>query len=961
MSVPGNINQLQIGAAASGGGSAGIVKSVRFNDDDSAYLNRTPSSEGNTKTWTWSCWVKRSKIGSIYPALLSAGANSGVTGFFQITFEADEFSAYMRHSGGTYGFYTDAQLKDTSAWYHLVVALDTTAAASADRLKMYINGVEQTFRNSSTISQDTTFLVNSTALHQIGATKNIGGTTSLFQPGYLADLYLIDGQALDPTSFGAFDDNGVWQSASYSGAFGTNGFHLFDFANESGVGNDSSGNNNDWTVNNITNSPDTTSWPGYLFTSDSTYDGTSTTVNFQGPSNGVFKAFDGSTSTQCISNVGGESYIYFRPTGGFVNPSKVRIYASNVGEFRINGSVVTTSPSAGSSAQWYEVTSTLPSTVTEIAHNGESGVYNARVYAYEIDDEVLTFTGGAQDVLFDVPVNGSTDASTGAGGEVSANYCTFNPLANFLTLTDGNLNASQGSAAHHPVFSTFGMSSGKFYWEYTKNDSVSASSTSIGLGVTGTSFAKDGSGYISSTVSMIGYVQSGLGLYDGTNGYTRLVTIPEGEHKAGVWMLAYDFDNNKGWIGRDGVWFSDTSAGNEGDPANGTNPCFTGFTSGETYVPMLGMYAACDVTANFGQRKFIYDAPAGFKAPCTSNLSTPTIPDGQKQMDVVLYSSTGTARTISGLGFAPDWVWSKRRSASARHVCADTVRGATNDIFPNLTNVERVTSDGLTSFTSDGYELGADTGQYGWQANGQTFVNWAWNAGTTTSSNTDGNITSQVRANLTAGFSIVSWTASGSSGTYNTIGHGLGASPGLVITKRRDIADSWYSAHGFDLTEFGTLNNDTAFATAGAAWGDGITSSVIGMRIGNFCANGDDMIAYCFTPVEGYSMFGTYEGNGSSSDGPFVYTGFRPAWVMYKRTDSTSDWFIDDYKRLGYNFANKNLYANDSGAESTGSFTDFLSNGFKLRAGSPRNVNTASYLFAAFAENPFQANGGLAR
>ena len=217
------------------------------------------------------------------------------------------------------------------------------------------------------------------------------------------------------------------------------------------------------------------------------------------------------------------------------------------------------------------------------------------------------------------------------------------------------------------------MSSGKFYWEYTKNDAVAASSTSIGLGVTGTSFAKDGSGYISSTVSMIGYVQRGLQLYDGTNGYTRLVTIPEGEHAAGVWMLAYDFDNNKGWVGRDGVWFSDTSAGNEGDPANGTNPCFTGFTSGETYVPMLGMYAATDVTANFGQRKFIYDAPAGFKAPCTSNLSTPTIPDGQKQMDVVLYSSDGNARTISGLGFGPDWVWSKRRSGAARHVCADTV------------------------------------------------------------------------------------------------------------------------------------------------------------------------------------------------------------------------------------------------------------------------------------------------
>ena len=206
----GSASNFFLGAASAGGGAAGPIKSVRFNSEDSAYLNRTPSSAGNTKTWTWSCWVKRSETGSIYPGLLSAGSTSQVTGFFQITFEADEFSVYMRHGSGTNYAYTNAKLRDTSAWYHLVVAMDTTAATEADRLKMYVNGVEQTFRNSSIPAQDQTFLVNDTALHQIGATKNSGGTTSLFLPGYLADLYLIDGQQLAPTSFGAFDDSGVW-------------------------------------------------------------------------------------------------------------------------------------------------------------------------------------------------------------------------------------------------------------------------------------------------------------------------------------------------------------------------------------------------------------------------------------------------------------------------------------------------------------------------------------------------------------------------------------------------------------------------------------------------------------------------------------------------------------------------------------------------------------------------------
>ena len=228
-----------------------IAGGLKFQDDNSAYLSRTPSSAGNRKTWTFSCWVKRSEIGSIYPALLSAGSASGDTGFFQITFESDEFSAFMRHSSGTNYYYTNALLRDISSWYHLVVAMDTTQSAEADRLKMYINGVEPTYRNKSVPSQDQTFLVNNTSLHQIGATKNIGGTTSLFLPGYLSNVYLIDGQALNASYFGFTDPlTNTWRPKKYEGTFGTNGFYL-PMDNQDDFEKDKSVNKHIFTKNNF--------------------------------------------------------------------------------------------------------------------------------------------------------------------------------------------------------------------------------------------------------------------------------------------------------------------------------------------------------------------------------------------------------------------------------------------------------------------------------------------------------------------------------------------------------------------------------------------------------------------------------------------------------------------------------------------------------------------------------------
>jgi hypothetical protein len=314
-----------------------------------------------------------------------------------------------------------------------------------------------------------------------------------------------------------------------------------------------------------------------------------------------------------------------------------------------------------------------------------------------------------------------------------------------------------------------------------------------------------------------------------------------------------------------------------------------------------------------------------------------------------LYTGTGSSQTISGLEFSPDLVWIKPRSATGSHQLFDKVRGDDKAIYSNLANAEEDLS-GTVSLLSDGFTVGTSNNL---GVSSRTYVAWTWDAGTTTTTNTQGSISSQVRANPSAGFSVVTWTTSGSTGDYISVGHGLNALPGLVITKSRSNVDGWYTAHGFDLTQFGTLNTTNAFASAGAAWGDGITSSVIGMRVGNFTANGYTHVAYCFAPVAGYSSGFSYTGNGSA-DGSFVYLGFRPRLILLKCSSTTGNWTLVDTARLGYNVDNNPLFPNLSNAEGTADLLDITSNGFKLRT-TDASVNSsgATYIGFAWAESPF--------
>jgi len=341
-----------------------------------------------------------------------------------------------------------------------------------------------------------------------------------------------------------------------------------------------------------------------------------------------------------------------------------------------------------------------------------------------------------------------------------------------------------------------------------------------------------------------------------------------------------------------------------------------------------------------------------------------TITDPSAYFQTALWTGDGSTPTITNDGnsdLQPDWLWGKNRTGTAdNHYLIDSTRGTNKYVFSNSNSAE-ITNAAISSFNSDGFTLTSDVGL---NRSGSTYVGWQWKAnGGTTASNTDGSITSTVQANTTAGFSIVTYTGNNTGGA--TIGHGLGVAPKVVFTKTRAIADNWLVYHeGIGATKYLTLNTTSASATSTGAWNDTAPSSTV-VTLGSFdnSNDNDNMVAYCFAEIQGYSEFSSYTGNGNA-DGPFVYTGFKPTWVMIRNTIAGEDWLIWDVKRDTANAPGNpmtgRLKANDTIAEVNGNDIDFLSNGFKIRTDSGYgNGSGNTIIYMAFAENPFVATNGL--
>jgi len=784
-------------AGTPGGAGYEIERSLRFNSADSAYLNRNFASAGNRKTWTWAGWVKRSGLSTTQQIFACRAASTPYTLIYfeisgQITF-ADNVVT---------GQYTwTAQYRDPSAWYHIVLAVDTTQATASNRLKLYVNGVLDTKSAGTDPTPNADTNINSTNAHAIGSAQPI---TADYFSGYLADIHFIDGQALDPTSFGEFDDNGIWQPIRYAGSYGTNGFHLplSDNSTAAALGTDTSGNGNTWTVNNIS-----------------------------------------------------------------------------------------------------------------------------------------VAAGAGNDSLVDVPTNG-TQTDTGAGGEVRGNYATLNPLNGLGTISNGNLTQTNTNADHRAAAGTVGMSSGKWYWEVT----LTTAGVNSSIGIAKTSLSLLTNQFMGSASDSWGYLAANGEKYNNAINYTYGDTW----NTSGTVMgIAFDAD-------------AGTLTFYKNNVSQGT--AFTGLTSGP-YVPGISNYSNGVVDCNFGQRPFAYTAPSGFKALCTTNLPAPTIEDGSTVMDAVLYLGDQNGQTIN-VGFESSLLWGKQRNDADRWFIADTVRGKKTTgyylLSSHLTTADTNSAppDGITDISSTGFTLGANTSNDygGWsleinQTNGP-YVAYCWDAGSSTVTNNDGSISSQVRANPSAGFSIVTYTGTGSAAT---VGHGLGVKPALVIAKGREVNQNWLVWHQGLSGESYYLHLETTGAqTQNSAFFSAFSSTTFSLGTSaHINSNGLSNVAYCFSAVAGYSAFGSYTGNGSA-DGPFVYTGFRPAFVLIKST-GVENWFTFDNARPGYNPNNNYLLPNSSSAESSVSDLDLLSNGFKWRsASSALNANGTTYIYAAFAESPFQ-------
>jgi hypothetical protein len=546
---------------------------------------------------------------------------------------------------------------------------------------------------------------------------------------------------------------------------------------------------------------------------------------------------------------------------------------------------------------------------------------------YWTTNNISITAGVTYDSMTDVPTLTSATA---------ANFCVWNPLSNTAgSLTNGNLTFNGTASGAVRGNSTFAVSSGKWYFESTLTTAGAFTTVGIGQGFITNQYP----GF--DALSYVLTLESG----DRVNNNTSVAygsSLVAGD----VFICAFDLTNNKIWFGKNGTWFA------SGDPATGANPAYT-ITAG-TYCPIARPNGSGAVlNSNFGQRPFSYTPPTGFVALNTYNLPTSTIVKGNTVMDATLYTGTLLSNAVTNAAsFKPDLVWIKSRSAATSHKLTDSVRGVTKGLVSNTTAAETTDTQGLTAFNTNGFTVGTNTDDNNLAA---TYVAWQWQAGQgSTSSNTNGTITSTVSVNASAGFSVVTYTGTGANAT---IGHGLGVAPQLVITKCRGAGTTSWAVWHINLTSatyYLLLDSTAAQAASSTVWNSTApTSSVFSVGTST-ASNFSTMVAYCWTPIAGFSAFGSYTGN-ASTDGPFVYTGFRPKFVMIKCFGAAASWCILDSSRDVYNPETNALFAESSVAEGSGYLVDFLSNGFKVRnTGSGTNSAGTGYIFAAFAENPLK-------
>ena len=824
-----------------------VSTSLKFDRASAHYLSRDQGSAGNQKVFTLAFWVKRGIISVADTALF--GVQTDGNNRVYMRWEADDtFKVYFAIGGSAYDNGTTMKFRDTSAWYHIAVVVNMSGSGDTGKLKIYVNGVNQTVTYNSTLPDSNTAM-NSGAVETLG--KKDGAAN--YMDGYLADVYLIDGTAVGETS-GYLDEfgevkEGIWIPKKYTGSYGTNGFHL-EFtssahdapasegsADTDNIGADSSGQNHHWTaVDSISASdcamPDSpennfsTLTPLFKEYATSSYL-TEGNLKYTMGTSGVTTSAYGSMAVN--QNQGGKWY------------AEVRIDDYDTG------------------SMWVGVFRNLG-----LASKGNlaAGVRFSG-YAYK--------------------TNGNKTSTENNGSSYGNSYGTGNVIGIALDLDNDAI---------------------YFYKDGTIQNSGTAAFTSI---------------------------TTNRGAYNSTD-------VGDGNYIFGV-------DGDGGNVatfnfGQDSTFNGQETAGGNAD-ANGLGDFHTA-------------------------------VPSGYLAVCSANLPELDIgPNSSTQADdhfnTVTYTGTGSSgNAINTVGFQTDWLWIKRRNGDTSHRLIDSSRGVDRYLSSDTTNAEDDATGIFTSFDTNGFTVEGTANST--NGNNQTYVAWNWkaNGGTTTTNDASatgvGSIDSVYQANTTAGFSIVTYTGTGSAGT---VAHGLGAVPKMLIVRNRSESYNWKVYHAENTsapeTDYLVLDNTDATADNVTHWADTEpTSTVFSLGTSNaLIKNTNTFVAYCFAEIEGYSKFGSYTGNATSTpaDGAFVYTSFKPLWLMVKRTDLTGQWRIYDTKRSPINYMDELLSADSNATEAEGSTSrvDFLSNGFKMRgSASGTNKNGGTYIYMAFAEAPFK-------
>ena len=847
-------------------GGALFEKSVRLDRHNTKYFYRTPSSAGNRKTYTFSAWIKRTLEGFTNP-IFNRYTAQNEAGFLGLYFNTDNLLYFTGWS--TIYFKGTKILRDGNGWYHIVLAVDTTQASANDRVKIYINGEQETAATYNAPTQNADLVINAN-----GATHQIGNYSTNKFDGYLAEVHFVDGQQLAPTDFGytEFQTN-VWRPKRYQGTWGTNGFYL-DFRDSSSaaaLGHDRSGNGNNFTINNFSVAAD---HDGDSFNITPTQLTPSATFNSDGQSNDHIRMANLRASADNSTHRPYKCNFHFN-TGKWYAEFKLTSYSAKSGSTPYVGVV----PSQHQKVTW-----------------------------------IGSGTGGHRGIAMNAAGSTYRDGSTFSGG---------------------------GSS-------------------YGSNDVIGVA---IDL--------------------------------DGTTPYI--------------------------WWSKNGSWL-------KGDPALGTQGAYMieDDKANNFYTFACSVWATTGYfDVNFGHRPFAYSVPTGFKAPSeensgivsgiTTGITSPRrrfvpfnkpfeecnkkIIRPQKHFDILTWTGNGsTGQNIEGLEFTPDLIWTKKYSDGESWGVFDSLRGPNKRLYLNETHTE-VTETTMSAFNEGGFRV-EGSGGGSTNDNGQSYVGYCWKAGghsgnfnidgiayasladasaatglNFTNSDTGIVTVNKISANRKAGFSIVNYTGTGASGKFPT---GLDQDPDWIIVKGiNNNSGNWQTWHSSFGTGYGGanmnrvhMNTDTSedYSTNNTYYPDQNYASMVNMRTGDHYFNSAsyNYTAYVWHKVPGYSHFGVYDGNElSGTQGPVINCGFRPAFVLIKRTDNSgpggsNSWEIRDNKRNPHNPRRNRLMPDRNIAQITEAATsdvDFYSYGFKIYhtgygSNTTSSSDTVSYLYCAFAEQP---------